>query len=755
MLYYAKSQPAYPGGHAETVREHTDRVLERYEQFKSLYQDRLPLSDRDWELLKICVLYHDVGKVCLAFQKNIRTKIDPKHLHPDDSGMNPNTPIVDYQIPHSFLSVLALPLKELKLSREEQILVGQSIAYHHERQFELELQKKMSQILEQYQTNILPYHKEIERELGIPINPVADGRILALLGKRITDSSGDLIYFRYVLLKGLLHRFDHAASAHVPIELASDMNVSEFAERYIVHKLNGSLNDLQQFAAENRDKHLIAVAQTGMGKTEAGLLWLGAEKGIFTLPLRISINAMHERLTGNERLGFSRFSEEFGEEAAGLLHSTSLDYYYESAKYEGDDRLLEHMYAQSKELANKLIVSTIDQVLKFPFYYFGYEKSYASMSTCKVIIDELQAYDPAIAALLVRAMVMIDRIGGSFMIMTATLPGFYLNALERELKNSKKPILYRAFVNDNLIRHNIRLRDASILDDEIIQEIAATASSKKVLVICNTVKRAREVFKNLDGKVAYARLLHARFIKRDRQRLEKEILDFAKTNEVGVWVTTQLVEASLDIDFDVLYTEMSTLDSLFQRLGRCNRKGLKPVDRVNIHVCTKDVDGIGTVYDKDIHRFSVELLKDFGGGILRESVKMEMIDKLYDERRLEGTEFKKRFDNNLKQLKNFPHRQVNEEEAQKLLRGIVQVQVIPSAFLGTNEFRSAFEKWKNSTNKRERRRYRWEIENYSVAVNHYWAKPDLQSLEYITGLYWIPWKYCSKLGLLEERDPFD
>ena len=58
-----------------------------------------------------------------------------------------------------------------------------------------------------------------------------------------------------------------------------------------------------------------------------------------------------------------------------------------------------------------------------------------------------------------------------------------------------------------------------------------------------------------------------------RAKLEKEIKEFSNNKEKsGVWITTQLVEASLDIDFDYLYTEMSTLDSLFQRLGRCYRK---------------------------------------------------------------------------------------------------------------------------------------------------------------------------------------
>ena len=62
-------------------------------------------------------------------------------------------------------------------------------------------------------------------------------------------------------------------------------------------------------------------------------------------------------------------------------------------------------------------------------------------------------------------------------------------------------------------------------------------------------------------------LLHSRFIRRDRNLLEQKIMEFSESDEVGIWVTTQIVEASLDIDFDILHTEMCTADSLLQRMG--------------------------------------------------------------------------------------------------------------------------------------------------------------------------------------------
>src|SRR5699024_4868521 len=82
--------------------------------------------------------------------------------------------------------------------------------------------------------------------------------------------------------------------------------------------------------------------------------------------------------------------------------------------------------------------------------------------------------------------------------------------------------------------------------------------------------------------------------------LEKHIKDFADSHCHGIWITTQLVEASIDIDFDVLFTELSMIDSLLQRFGRCYRKRELDHDAPNIYIYTEDVSGKGSIYDKDI-----------------------------------------------------------------------------------------------------------------------------------------------------------
>lgn len=742
MEFLAKSFPV------ETINKHTSELLKRLRIFKEVNSSQIPfLSDRDWELLELAVKYHDIGKANIIFQEKIRRSVE-KRIFEKDSN----------EIPHNYLSVMAIPFKVLGFNNDESHLIAQIVGYHHERG----VLPPKEKILTQYREKVLPLKEEIEqehRELQILIDDKATASKMNKVNSRILPEHH--LYYRYVLLKGILHRLDHAASAHVPIELAHHMDVSVYVTKFLQEKLQVNKNPLQVFTESHQNEHLVIVAQTGMGKTEAGLLWLGNKKGFFTLPLRVSINAMYSRIISKDTIGFSSKNEENGEVAVGLLHSTSLDYLYDQE--EGNDEVLEKVHAQSQEFANKLVISTIDQILKFPFYYLGFEKEYSTMASSKVIIDELQAYDPKIAAVLIRALTMIDQVGGSFMIMTATLPDFYFKALNRELKSSKRPISYKEFIDDTVKRHHVKIRKESIKDKCVIDEIKENSESKKVLVICNTIDRACELYDELNELGTSVKLLHARFINKDRSRLEKEIIDFATSSNCGVWITTQLVEASLDIDFDLLYTEMSTLDSQFQRYGRCNRKGLKEIEQVNVHVFTKDVSGVdksGGVYHYEIFQDSVRLLEGHQEGLLLETTKQEMIKELYDEERLNGinSEFKSEFDKALKELKERPHYdlELTKGKAQYLLRDILQVQVIPNSFNNDEEFQLKLAAWKSAKSSREKRRCRKKIEEYSVGVKKYRAeKIGLTDIEGIKGLHFIHCPYDNDKGLILEPDPFD
>jgi CRISPR-associated endonuclease/helicase Cas3 len=697
-LFYAKTKPV------QTIRNHTDCLVTELERLKSTYGSRfVHMDERMWELLRLAVEYHDVGKAWPGFQNRLRKQLGEKEF--------PNT--ITYSVPHNYLSVGMLPIKKYKLTKEESRLLIHAVGYHHERS-ELPDKEKIEEVLE---NEMRPYLTELIDHMKLDIPEKFSYKSVARLSKRYSQLDDE--FYKYVLLKGLVHRIDHAASAGVDIELHADKHIGAQVTAYMKRK-GYAKNELQQFAEANTDKNIIVIAQTGMGKTEAALLWINEDKGFFTLPLRVSINAIYDRILSPQEINYHP-------EALGLLHSTSHDYLQEK---EEQDEKWEDIYRHSRHLSSKLLLTTIDQILKFPFGYRGFEKELAAMANAKVVIDEIQAYEPKIAAMLIKALEMIHKIGGKFMVMTATLPTIYLDELKKRNIIAESDV--GEFINQDITRHRVCLRQQGIT--EAAQEIIEQAKDAQVLVIVNTVRRAVEMYEQLRevDSEANVYLLHSQFTREDRQLLEEEIKAFNKPKpgeprRIGIWVTTQLVEASLDIDFDYLYTEISTLDSFFQRLGRCYRNGKRSPVQPNVYVFTEDVAGLGYIYDADLVQKGLALLQPYQGRILDEQAKVEMVRHLYSRESLANTAFLRGFEEALHEFDYLDFYEVTGQEAQKKLRDIQTVQVIPESFFDeifdlVKEYEKCKVDWKR------RREIRRKIEAKSIGIYRFQAKGKLSTL---------------------------
>ncbi|KZN96623.1 CRISPR-associated helicase/endonuclease Cas3 [Aeribacillus pallidus] len=677
-IIYAKSNPV------ESLKEHTDELLRQYEKLRNAYGIYIQ-NERVWELLKIAIHYHDAGKVYGPFQQRISDVIGIPYKAKTEAQK---------YLPHNYLSPFFLPLEKLSLTRFERKVLIQAIAYHHERDHELNFEE----LREAIELDLVKKQDLVRSHLEIPVPDQIklSNRVFREMEKRIVyDEEKIDEYLFYVLVKGLLHRIDHAASGHIDIEVGIEENIGERAVQFLLEK-GSSLRDVQLFAKEQQGKNAIIVAQTGMGKTEAALLWIGNQKAFFTLPLRVSINAL-----------FDRVFEQMGFEQAGLLHSTSSNYLDETGKENW-----EVIYDQSKNFASKLLFTTIDQILKFPFKYRGYEKLYATMAYSVVVIDEIQAYEPKIVAVLIKALEMIKQIGGRFLIMTATLPTLYVEALESRGVIKKEDYVFQTFVNDD-IRHRIAIYDQPMSD--YYERIAESGKKKKVLVIVNTVKQAVEVYSKLCKLTDQVSLLHSMFIQEDRSILEEAIKAFDKDrNQSGIWVTTQLVEASIDIDFDELYTEVATLDSLFQRFGRCYRRRLLDHDNPNIFIFTKDASGIGYIYDQEIVLKSIEALSLFHEKVIKEKEKVELVANLYKRESLKNTKFLKEFDHAMRAIDSITDHELTNKEAQNILRDIQAVLAIPRKIF--DEYEYLFDQLAQCEDRYERMKLRKEIERKTVSI---------------------------------------
>lgn len=292
-----------------------------------------------------------------------------------------------------------------------------------------------------------------------------------------------------------------------------------------------------------------------MGKTEAGLLWINDTKGFFVLPIKTAINAIYDRarkdIIRNEKI----------DERLAILHSSSLEYYLRNLNNEVNEKEeieILNYYRVGKQLSLPLNISTMDQIFDFVYKYPGYELKLATLGYSKIVIDEIQAYNSDLLAYLIYGLEKISEQGGKIAILTATLPPFIKDLLQKNISFKQ---CENSFTTD-VIRHNLKVINKRINSDYIYdkyKENIELNKNNKILVVCNTIKEAQKLYENLIGLIPEEELniLHSKFIRKDRLKKEREIIEFGKTydengnldKQSGIWISTSIVEASLDIDF--------------------------------------------------------------------------------------------------------------------------------------------------------------------------------------------------------------
>lgn len=637
--YLAKSNPK------ETIVEHTEKLINNYQLFKKIYPD----LNIDWDILYLSCLYHDLGKINRKFQD----KIEKSRIHSDE-------------IPHGILSLAFINARDLEtqgFTKDKIKLLTHSIAYHHDRDFKFE-KKILKDEIDLLKSEVINF--KYGRLENIEVKKIS-AKYFSM--DRIYEED-NILFFNYIKIKGLLNRIDYAASAGIRVEtkndfLLRDLNLNLLNNLKSEKNPNPSWNKLQNYMIENQDENVIVTAQTGMGKTEAGLLWIGDNKGFFTLPLKTAINAIYKRIT--EKIVLIDY-----ENKVGLLHS-DINKEYFSKKDEID---FDEYFNKTKQLSLPLTVCTLDQIFDFVYRYRGFELKLATLSYSKVVIDEVQMYSPDLLAYLIVGLSYIEKIGGKFAVLTATLPKIFVELLEKEDVNFKLP---KPFTN-NKIRHSVKVLNEK-LNTKFIKSIY---KENKILVICNTVKKAQDVYELLLGDQTIKdeiRLFHSGFIKKDRREIEDRILKFGNKENIekGIWITTQVVEASLDIDFDILVTELSDLNGLFQRMGRCYRSREWNKEGYNCYVFDggdSKCSGVGKVIDEKIFSLSKEALKDIDG-IITEDNKISLIDSIYTTDILKGTDYHEKLIDAIKYVKLIESYEKSASEIKKIFRNIESKTVIP------------------------------------------------------------------------------
>ena len=704
---YAKSFPK------ESLAEHTEKLIALLKGVKSLYPNLL--APEEWEWLYLAAFYHDFGKMNVKFQNKIR-----KVLH---EMLLPDLAEDIEEISHNYISPAFLDKADIEGKYGEMAyeVIVKAIYYHHARakQTLTDIDEMTEYIKDYMQADTWPI--SIDQKTVVPS---LTGEYTFYIEFDEENEQYPELLKKYILIKGLLNRLDYAASAG--LTCVEENPVDEFGcgltekMQDYMEKNKFSLRESQRYMMEHQADNPILIASTGTGKTEAALLWIGNSKAFYTLPLKVSINAIYHRV----KFGI-------GYQKTKVLHSDAFSVYLDETQND-----IVQQYSMAKFLATPLTLCTIDQLFKFAYRYNGGEVPLATLSYSKLVIDEIQMYSPKLVSILIAGLKLIVDLGGQFAIITATFPHVLYRLMNRAGIRYQLP--QKVFHGKTGARHRIKLLEEKAFD---CQRIADFASQKRVLVICNTVRHAQQLYEELRGweDQFEVHLLHSSYLKRDRKQLEESILEFAPNKEKreqrnGIWISTQIVEASLDIDFDCLFTELCSIDSLLQRLGRVYRGRQYDLgDIPNVYILDNQNTGNGWVVDKDLYEFSLLAVKQFDGMLLEENDmqddKQTMMDLVFHEERnpkILKSNYYREINSHMETLKWLKMYDCEKKTADKIFRDIDSKTVMPISVYQKLEDCGLAGRWKETLENHDldfiqRQRIKEEIDSYTVSLSNYYG----------------------------------
>lgn len=557
----------------------------------------------DTSIARKGAILHDIGKVSPLFQRTLHKNFQRPP---------------GFLFRHELASLFFISL----LNKKEKYPVIDMIVAHHKSIYKdaggkglLDLDENEPEVFEKHIDGFDFWSKDalsILEHFNIETNPISVDQAKESFYEVVDYCQSK--QYGYSQWKGVLIAADHLASAMSDYIKPLERKLFVVPDLSYYHSRKSGLYPLSLISTDDKRKHTLVTAPTGAGKTDF-LIRRCNGRVFYTLPFQASINAMYERIKAD----FKNTDADIR-----LLHAAS------SIKLENgtvEEKILQrHIGASVKVL-------TPHQMASLVFGTKGYEAMIADIKGCDIILDEIHTYSETTQAIVLKIVEILFNIGCRIHIGTATMPSVLYNRLVEILGGTSN--IYEVKLPDEVLdtfnRHIIFKADSMDPLNTVIDE--AIRHKQKILLVCNQVKRAQSLFIDLSERYPHVEkmLVHSRFIRGRRSQLESDLRNiFNNSTEACLVVSTQVVEVSLDISFDLMVTECAPIDALIQRFGRINRKRsaetighFKPI--YVLAPPTEKTDALP--YGLEVLKRTYEALPN--GNLMKEREAQTMIDSVY------------------------------------------------------------------------------------------------------------------------------
>ncbi len=619
----------------ELLTDHIKNAVVVWDRLRNRFDNLSFLNNEFWKYSLLSILFHDLGKISKNFQEYHYT--------------NKN------YLRHEFISGIALIALDVKYYENQPLSIWAIFSHHKPLNDNLFINDTNKEVIIQKEC-LFEFFEFIESIYSKYFSDKFYNNSnykFYILDKSINDFYS---YFRnnffqtfpklssldrkkYIFYKAILNEADWLSSGHKSIS-----NELEYDVKYLQKKISENLLTLNKLKSihdfkfrdfqlkSNIKKNVIARAPTGSGKTEAALIWASNKSKysriFYLLPTKITSNSIYHRLKNY-----------FGESNTAVVHSSA----FLLQKEEHKDGYLYFNYLKDKTFFKNISVCTIDQVLTQGFNLGYWELKTFHQLNSKIIIDEIHLYEPYTLGLIVSTIKYLkNEFGATFYLMSATMPTKLRQILTKALGENET-----IFISDKEFLKSARntfITTEKKVDELYSEIIKNVKNGKKVLCVVNTVNEAIRIYEKLNKKLKKYNVMcyHSRFIIKDRIEKEKTISAWEKSAGIKgcLLVATQVVEVSLDIDYDILFTENAPIDAIIQRAGRVNRQRKKENTKVIVFphsdVTEKHIYNVDNILKK-----TFSLLHEKNNKKLTEKDLVDFVDEVYKNFNLvENSDFK-------------------------------------------------------------------------------------------------------------------